>query len=369
VKAEKGLSAWLHDDVSIQSAKYWLFPTPHLKVEGVSVGKAFDAKAAGGNIYVDYSALWGDRASISSVELAGITISNEALKRVFTWGNPEGKREAAEIRSIRLTGVKLDVKPEVDSFNANLQFDRDGKLTMVLLQGGGKWSASFKPIEGGMDIDFNARYWNLPIGAPIPISDIRLKGTLKGTEIVVPEFEASAMEGTVNGTLRVSWAQGVKMESDLSVQKVKVGELIGALTRDISVTGRMDGNFTVAAEAPNLESLLHAPRSSGKFRVVEGSFSNADLVAVMQSDAAGQRAGVTKFGELAGEYMAGENRAAFRNLQLQGGVLRGAGSLDIGANSALAGRLSLEIRSQVAQDRGTFTVSGTVAKPSIRRGG
>jgi hypothetical protein len=54
---------------------------------------------------------------------------------------------------------------------------------------------------------------------------------------------------------------------------------------------------------------------------------------------------------------------------LQGGVLRGNGVLDIGANSSLSGRLALEIRSQVAQDRGAFSVSGTVSRPIVRRGG
>jgi hypothetical protein len=77
---------------------------------------------------------------------------------------------------------------------------------------------------------------------------------------------------------------------------------------------------------------------------------------------------VTKFAELTGE-MASQNRNySWRNVSLQGGVLRGSGALDVGANSNLSGRLALEIRSQVAQDRGAFSVSGTVGRPIIRRG-
>ena len=56
-------------------------------------------------------------------------------------------------------------------------------------------------------------------------------------------------------------------------------------------------------------------------------------------------------------------------MALQGGVLRVNGTLDVGANGALSGRLALEIRSQVAQDRGGFNVTGTVSRPIIRRGG
>ena len=107
----------------------------------------------------------------------------------------------------------------------------------------------------------------------------------------------------------------------------------------------------------------------GKFHLAEGSISNVDLVAVMQSDSAGTRAGVTKFAELSGEYGAAEQRSAFRQVSLQGGVLRGNGAFDVGANSNISGHVQLEIRSQVAQDRGAFNVSGTISRPIIRRGG
>ena len=122
-------------------------------------------------------------------------------------------------------------------------------------------------------------------------------------------------------------------------------------------------------EGATVETLFQAPRAQGKFRIAEGTVSNVDLVAVMQSDAAGQRAGVTKFAELTGEYAGADHRASYRQINLQGGVLRGNGTVDVGSNSSLAGRVSLEIRSQVAQDRGAFNISGTVSRPIIRRGG
>ena len=159
------------------------------------------------------------------------------------------------------------------------------------------------------------------------------------------------------------------MESDLSLSKINAQELVGSFTKDVSVTGKLDGNFTVACEGTSLEDLFAAPRTQGKFRIVEGSVSNIDLVAVMQSDAAGQRAGVTKFLELTGEYAGAEHRASYKNITLQGGVLHGTGGLDIGNNSSLAGHLALEIRSQVAQDRGSFSVAGTVGRPIVKRGG
>ena len=173
----------------------------------------------------------------------------------------------------------------------------------------------------------------------------------------------------MNGTLQVSWGPAVKLVSDLSLARVRADQLVGAFTRDIAVTGKVEGNFTVSAEAATLAALLAAPRVQGKFRLADGSISNADLVAAMQSADAAGRAGVTKFAELTGEFGAGDGRTSYRNLNLQGGVLRGGGAIDIAHNGALSGRLSVEIRSNVAQDRGGFSVTGTVAKPILRRGG
>jgi hypothetical protein len=159
------------------------------------------------------------------------------------------------------------------------------------------------------------------------------------------------------------------MESEISIARMNVGQLIGSFTKDISVTGKLEGNFSLTTEGATLEQLFSNPRAQGKFRVGEGSISNIDLVAVMQSDSAGVRAGVTKFQELTGEFASANRGASYRQVNLQGGVLRGQGGVDVGNNSSLSGRLALEIRSQVAQDRGGFTVTGTVSRPIVRRGG
>jgi hypothetical protein len=372
-KVERSMSAWLHDDVSIASLTFRLLPTPHLRVENVAVGRLLDARANTGRVYMDIASLFDDQPKINEIDLDGVSVSSEAVRRIPQWGRSDGKAAAAAVPLIRLHGVKLEVQPPVDSFDADISFLRDGRLAEARLNGpGGRWRLDMKPGSDGTALTFNANNWQLPVGAPISVSDVSMKGTLNGNEIVVPEFEGSALEGKVNGTLHVSWAPGggpVRLDSNLALAKVNASNLIGSFTKDIAVTGRLDGNFTVTAEAPSVDKILAAPRVQGKFRLSEGSISNVDLVAVMQSDSAGTRAGVTKFAELSGEYGAAEQRSAFRQVSLQGGVLRGNGAFDIGANSNISGHVQLEIRSQVAQDRGAFNVSGTISRPIIRRGG
>ncbi|HZZ94290.1 MAG TPA: hypothetical protein VFE23_17145 [Usitatibacter sp.] len=371
-KIERAMSGWLHDDVSIASLTFRLLPSPHLRVENLAVGKLLDAKANTGRIYMDIFTLFGEHPAISEIDLDGVSISQEAVKRIPTWGRAEGKAAAGGIALMRLRGVKLEVQPAIDSFDADLAFSRTGNLTDATLTGpGNRWRLQMRPGNDGTALAFNASNWTLPLGAPIAVSDVSMKGTLNGSEILVPDFEASALEGHVNGTLRVSWSPTgpYHLDSELALAKVNASNLIGSFTRDIAITGKLDGNFNLSTEGPSVDKLFAAPRVQGKFHLAEGSISNVDLVAVMQSDSAGQRAGVTKFAELSGEYGAAEQRSAFRQVSLLGGVLRGNGAFDVGANSNISGHVQLEIRSQVAQDRGAFNVSGTIARPIIRRGG
>jgi hypothetical protein len=368
-KLERSMSAWLHDDVSIGSLTFRLYPTPHLKVENVAVGKLLDAKAVHGRIYVDIATLFGDKPAINALEFDEVSIASSAVKRIPLWAQEEGKASAGGIDSIVLRNVKLDVKPALEPFTASLQFSRKGELRDAAITSSGGWSARLKPSEGGMDVDLNARNTALPVGLPLSVADATVKGRIVDGTFTAPEFEATAFGGKVTGNLKVTWNGPVRFESDFAMQRVNAQELMGTFTRDIAVTGRLDGEFKVAAESAAPETLFAAPRVQGKFRLMEGSISNVDLVAVMQSSEAGQRAGVTKFAELTGEYGAAEHRSNFRQVNLHGGVLRGNGTFDVGANSALNGRATLEIRSQVAQDRGAFSVSGTVSRPVIRRGG
>ncbi|MGE5094471.1 MAG: hypothetical protein ACM3SO_04985 [Betaproteobacteria bacterium] len=369
-KLERALSAWLHDDVSIGSVTFRVYPTPHLNVETVAVGKLLDAKASRGRIYLDIMTLFGERPAINALEFDDVTISREAVKRIPLWGGSEGRSAAGAIDSITLRSVKLDVKPPVDAFDARLKFSRQGELRDAVLTAAAGWTAAFRPGQDGTDVDFSAKNWNLPVGVAVPVTDASFKGKLADGMLVAPQFEASTFSGKITGAVKVTWTgPGVHLDSDLTLQKVNAQELVSTFTKDIAITGKLDGEFHVVAEGASPETLFNAPRVHGRFKLTEGSISNVDLVAVMQSSEAGQRAGVTKFAELTGEYGAAEHRSNFKQVNLQGGVLRGNGTFDIHPNSTLTGRATLEIRSQVAQDRGAFSVSGTVSRPVIRRGG
>jgi hypothetical protein len=401
-RLEKALSGWLHDDVSVGSLRVNFLPRPHLKLEQVSVGKLLDAKADQGKLYLEFSSLFGDRFVIDKMELQGVSISQDALQRAANWAKVEGRGKGIEIDEIILSNVKLDIKGlAVEPFDAGLTLEKSGAIKSGNARAkDGRWSLSVTPQKASevaaaspvvatpvlpsaaletalaapagpqWAVEFTARNMTLPLGAPIPINNLDAKGTLTGQELNLNQIQATLLEGSGTGTLRADWKQALNFSSSFGVQRVKVEKLAEVFTRDIALTGRMEGEFTASATAPSIGGLLTKPNIQGVYTLRDGAIGNLDLVQAMRSPESGGRGGQSKFAELTGQLRVADGITRFEKMKLSGGVLLANGTVAVnGATGALSGTVGSEIRSTVAQDRALFAVSGNVARPVLKRGG
>ncbi|HEX9392260.1 MAG TPA: AsmA-like C-terminal region-containing protein [Usitatibacteraceae bacterium] len=380
-RLEKSLAGWVHDDVSSSNLRVSLFPRPHLKLDQLALGKLLDAKASSGTIYMDLTALFGDRFIIDTVELSGVTVSAEALARAPQWGAAAGPGATIEIGRVVLKDVKLEVAGvTMDAFDADLRFDKAGVLTKAALRAGSKWTLDLAPDKtpaadgtipaGAWKVDFSAQGTKLPIGPEFPITDLKGKGSLTGSEISFPLLEIKLLEGSGTGSFRADWKQGINFSADMKLQKIKLDELAALFTRNIGMSGRMEGEFSVSGSAATLGAILDRPKISGSFALKDGSISNIDLVQAMRSPDSGGRGGQSKFTELTGQLNVADGVIRYEKLKLTGGVLLANGTVVVGYDKgALSGNIVSEIRSKVAQDRAAFGLAGSVARPMLKRGG
>jgi len=379
----KALAEWLHDDVTSSSLKVALFPRPHVKIESLQFGKAYDANAANGRLYMDLATLFGERFVIDTMELSDITIAPEALPRVLKWAEAEGRGKGIEISKIALRDIKISVSGvAIDAFDADLKLDKAGKVVHATARArDGKWTFDVAPNtpaagdapkdSGASDpwaVEFSTRGMNLPLGSPIPLSSLSAKGTMFQGGMTFPVVEAKLFEGSATGSVKVSWKQGVSFNSEFGVEKLKVDQLTAVFTRDISISGKLDGKFAVSGDAATVGALLDKPNIQGNFELKDGTIGNVDLVQVIRSP--GSVGGQSKFSELTGQLRIADGVIRYEKLKLTGGVLLANGNVNVAlATSALTGSVSSEIRSSVAQDRATLSIGGKVARPALRRGG
>ena len=387
-RLEKALASWVHDDVTSSGLRIGLFPRPHVKLDQIAFGKLLDAKASSGKIYMDMTALFGDRFIIESFELEDVSITAEALGRAARWGDPEGRPKSIEISKIILKNVKLDIKDiNLDVFDAELKFNKSGAINSASLRNrGNKWSVDIAPNSasavasagtentappaGDFTVDFNAREMIMPIGTPILFNNISAKGVLGNQQMVFTEVNAKLLDGSSTGSLKIDWKQGMSLTGNFSVKKIKLDQAAELFTRGVSLSGRLDGEYAIAALAGSVGNLLEQPKIQGNFSVREGSIGNVDLVQVLRSQDGSGQGGQSKFSELTGQLRAADGVIHYEKMKLVGGVLLANGNIHVVyATGALSGSVGAEIRSNVAQDRANFSISGNVARPALKRGG
>ena len=377
---DKALAEWLHDDVSSSGLRLALLPSPHVNLDQLALGKVLDAKATSGKITMDVGTLFGDKFVIDTLELSGVTIAADALPRAVKWADPEGRGKSVEIGKLVLKSAKIDVKGvAIGDFDAEIRFDKSGRIVKANARStDGKWTVDMSPSKassgeatgasGEWAVEFTGHNMNLPMGAPLPVGSINAKGVMSGQGLTFPQVEAKLLEGTATGNLRVDWKQGPAFNSEFSVEKIKVDQLTSVFTRDVALNGRLEGQFTASGSALSIGELFDKLALQGVFMVKEGSIGNVDLVQVMRSP--GSVGGQSKFSELTGQLRIADGVIHYEKLKMSGGVLLANGSVNVvNGNSTLSGSVNAEIRSSVAQDRGTFTVTGKVARPALKRGG
>ena len=377
-KMEKALSEWLHDDVSTQGLRVALFPKPHVKIDQLALGKGLDAKAGSGKIFMDIGAIFGDKFVIESIVLTDITIAAEALPRAVKWASAENRGSAIEIGKMELRNIKLEVKGvTVDVFDGEIAFNRKGEITRAHAKTrDGKWTLDVVPdktnpvVEGTpvpWEIEFSARNLTPPIGAQVPISSLTAKGLWSGDDMVFTGVEAKLLDGKGKGNVKINLRNGIVVQSEFSLDRFKVDELVSIFSRDISLTGRAQANLAVAASASSVGALFDSPTITGNFVIRDGTLSNFDLVQAMRTP--GSVGGQTKFNEFSGKVRINDNIVRYEAMKLAGGVLTAGGNVNIGfGKGTVSGSVNAEIRSSVAQDRANFSIGGTVARPSLKRG-
>ena len=382
LRLAKSLAEWLHDDVSSGSLKVALLPRPHVRIENLSLGKGFDAKALNGRLYMDMATLFGDHFVIDTLELTEVNITADALPRAVKWAEAEGRGKGIEIGKIILRSVKIEVPGvSLEPFDAELKLDKAGKIIQASARAkDGKWNLDVVPnkavagdaavataVNDPWAVDFSARGMNLPLGSPVPISNLSAKGTMFDGGMIFPQIDVKLFEGTGSGNLKISWKQGFSFNGELGVEKLKLDQITQVITRDISLSGKLEGRFTASGEAATVGALLDKPAIQGNFEVKEGAIGNVDLVQVMRSP--GSVGGQSKFSDLTGQLRVSEGIIRYEKMKFVGGVLLANGTVNVVmANSTLSGSVNSEIRSSVAQDRAAFSVSGKVSRPALRRG-
>ena len=117
-----------------------------------------------------------------------------------------------------------------------------------------------------------------------------------------------------------------------------------------------------------LKTLFETSAAEASFTVETGELINVDVVRAIQSPATGgTRGGKTKFDSLTGSVSINSGRYTYKHLQMTSGPLNANGSINVGGDGSIAGRLNAELGSKgLVVARGSLGITGSIRDPLLR---
>jgi hypothetical protein len=366
---ERLAASTLGEPVKIGSVRAGLFPSPHVKLAGVVVGKQQDVKIAFVRAVPELSSLFSDQKVLSSLELQSVVADENVLHRLPVWVAPE-RGKSLRVAAVVLRDVKVDSGTiAVPPFSGHVRLDAAGTFSTALLRSeDGKLTVELRNKPDRIEADFVARGWKSPIGPGIEFDEIAGKAVAQGTDVTVSDVTARLYGGTATGHAKLTWNGPWALAGDFSVNQLDLATTLRAFTNQFRATGRLAASGRYSAQSSSFDHLLAEPVVDAEFKAERGELDNLDLTRALQQAASATpvRGGKTQFAEVSGTLKVSGKSYQYRQLALSSGILRASGNTEMGPSGDLTGRLNIELAAKPNPIRALAALSGKLSDPQLK---
>ena len=363
------MSERLGAPVTISSIRYALLPAPQLTLERVGIGKLQEIKVESLVVSAWPMAFLGETRNIDSVTANNVSAGEDALALLPGW--VKSQSGPLTVRRVHLKSVRLATKNiDIPAFDGDVTLGLDGTLQRATF-GDGKVRIELTPRDKVLRAALEGRNWRPPLGPAVEFDDIAIEAVFDGgQQASITSISAKIGRALIKGSANVTWGAGsIRAEGDYSVIRGELAQLMAEFTRDFTASGTLSANVNFLLQGTTPQNLFASPRMDATFNIEKGSLNNVDIVRAIQNPTReGLRGGKTAFNSLAGSLQIAQRNYSFRQLQLTSGPMNAKGSMDVGPNGELSGRISVELGSKtVIVARGNLAVTGNLKTPVLRQ--
>ena len=299
-------------------------------------------------------------------------LTQKAIDKIPAWSKTDDKSPAqpplARIESIRLDDalVKFD-KTSFGPFDAQVNLDSKGEpLDALITTQDGKLKASVKPDKSNYLIDAVAKAWKPPVGPPITLDELIIKGVATLNSAEFSQISARLYGGTVNGKATAAWQKGLQVKGSFDINQVELKSLVPLVSPGTNMSGKLNAKpvFSTAAADPN--QLLNALHLETPFSVQNGVLHGVDIAKAATSlFKQGAPGGETHFEQLSGHVVRERGAHQFTQLKISSGALAADGNVKISAKQELSGRVNAQVKAAGTSAGVPLNVAGTVHAPLL----
>ena len=333
-----------------------------INLENVNVGATQDVKIDKVSLTPEFGSLFSDVIMIRKLEVESAKVAEQVLPRLQKWQNTAAGDRNVRIERVLIKSISLESQiAVVPSFSVDLRLSPESTIQQALLSSNdGKLSVEIVPNGTQFNIAVSAsKGWVPPVGPKIEFADLTLKAVASRNQIKVESFEALLYDGAAKGSAIINWGGPWSISGELTSERINLEELMAVFTREAKSTGRLEAKMRYALSSPTLATLFDAAQIDATFGIKKGDLNGVDLVRALQSGGRGvTQGGATRFDEISGAMSLKDGRYEYRNLRLSSGLLSATGGFSVSSGKDVNGRVSVDLSSQAAQKRGSFSING-----------
>ena len=366
-KLERQLAESLGQRVTVREIRFSLYPAPHLKLEGVTIGDLADIRVDTARLFPVLSSWFSDARVMRRVELESVTLSESSVSALPIWSRYQAKNAPLQFRQVGVKDARLASRTlDLFTFNAEVKMDKGRFAKAQIKSTDQRITIDFTPQGDTLAIQLAATNFVLPLEPRIRFDALKISAIAQPGSMTLSDIEGQLYGGSLNGSAQIEWRDGWMLKSDLGVRQVAIEPALLLLTRNVKASGALEARIRLTAKSAALETLFSAPQVQATFHAREGEIAGVDLVRAIQSARSSNIGGKTYFNELSGYLQLANGRYQFRQLKLLAGMMGANGNLEFSAQHRLSGNLVGELRTRVTTIRTPFILGGTLATPVLK---
>jgi uncharacterized protein involved in outer membrane biogenesis len=367
---EKAAADRLHEPVSIKSIRLSLLPTPHVVIEGLSVGTTADVSVGKVRVAPAIFSLLSETKVVRRIDIDDLVLTQKGIDKIPVWTQPSAPGAAGpqvRIESIRLGNalVKMD-RASFGPFDARVNLNasgepedasittRDGKLKIVVTPGPSNYL-----------LDIAAKSWTLP-GPAITFDELTIKGSATLNDASFDQIGGKLYGGSIAGKATFGWRKRIQLSGNLDIDQVEVKQIAAAFSPKTHVSGKLIAKPVFSATAGDAAQLMDALRVDTAFSLHDGVLHGVDIqkaaTSLVKREPAG---GETRFDQLSGNLSMEHNAFRFTQLKIGSGALAVDGDVNISAKKELSGRITAQVKALGTSTGVPLNVAGTLDLPLL----
>jgi uncharacterized protein involved in outer membrane biogenesis len=366
---EQAASSKLKQPVALKHLGLFLFPSPHVTVDGLTVGGADDLSVGKVKVTPALFSLLSSTKVIKRIEIEDLMLTQKGFDKLQA-AAPSGGTSEQQVRveNLRFDNAQLKLsKISFGPFDAKIDLDDSGAPVEASVQTRDhKLEANIRPDGSNFLVEVKAKGWTLPAGPPIVFDELEVKGSATPKSADISSISAKLYDGTVTGNASLDWKKGMQMQGHLTVSNLELKKLTPLFSPTTHFSGKLTAAPVISGSAADAAQLASATKVETAFNIEGGVIKGVDIEkAATHLIDRGASGGETAFDHLSGHVVADHGNLRFTQLRINSGALAVDGDVNMTAKKELSGRINTQVKVLGASTTVPLNVAGTADLPLL----